>query len=222
MDAEVVERRRASCSSASHRRSSAAMRPSNHPRSRLPSVRSGVAVSPSRPSASGGRAALVRRRRGMVKLVDDRPRRSASGASVARSPVQRLDDAKTWPQASAVRRRPSSSPKRPSWSTARNVALALLQDLLAVRDEEQASYRLRCFAEPAVVECRDDGLAGAGRGDDQVVPGRALPLDLELLEDLSLVRIGRDDRTARDASRRCASRRSRLTPCERSGSKGST
>ena len=64
---------------------------------------------------------------------------------------------------------------------------ALGQDLLAVRHEQQA-HLPALLAQAPVVERRDDGLAGAGRRDDEVLVAPVpLALDGELLEHLPLV-----------------------------------
>lgn len=65
----------------------------------------------------------------------------------------------------------------------------LLQDLLSVGDEQQR----RAMRQTRVVERRDDGLAGAGCGDDQVaVPVVQLALELEPVQDHLLMRVGTD------------------------------
>ncbi len=70
-------------------------------------------------------------------------------------------------------------------------ATGLLQDLLAMRHEEQARTAAGLLGQALVVEGGDDRLAGASRGDEQVaVPVVHHPLDLELLEHLRLVRVG--------------------------------
>ena len=95
VDAEVLERASRPRSSASHSRSSTAVRPSNQSRSRWPSARSGVAVSPSstfgRRWRQEGRVGL-RRGAGVVELVDDH-HVEAVGIEVALEiePGERLD-----------------------------------------------------------------------------------------------------------------------------------
>ena len=68
---------------------------------------------------------------------------------------------------------------------------ALVEDLLAVRDEQQRGIATELTAQSVVVERCDDRLAGAGCGNDQIAPA---PVNLafrgELVEDLLLERTG--------------------------------
>ena len=67
----------------------------------------------------------------------------------------------------------------------------LPQDLLAVGDEEEREAPARGLAEGAVVERGDDGLAGAGRRDDEVaVAVVAVALDRQRVEHPLLVGVG--------------------------------
>ena len=68
--------------------------------------------------------------------------------------------------------------------------LALLEDLVAMRDEEQPFVALPCGV--VVVEGGDPRLAGARRCDDEVSEVPALPLCVERLEHLELERLGLD------------------------------
>ena len=65
-------------------------------------------------------------------------------------------------------------------------AEALLQDLLPMRHEQQARIGLQAsVAQALVVQRRDDGLAGSGGGDDQVLPAAvSLALGVQLLQHL--------------------------------------
>ena len=65
----------------------------------------------------------------------------------------------------------------------------LVEDLFAVRDKQQR----RAAQHACVVESGDDGLTSAGRGDDEVAVAVVdLAFDLEVVEDLGLVRVGAD------------------------------
>ena len=124
---------------ASQSRSSAAMRSSNHCRIGRPSLRSGVAV---RPSSSTGcevvEQPLVRRRGGVVELVDDHdvevirgparrgPRRAGSGSRRRRARSR-----------SVVAPPTHFSPKDGVAQRVPEGREALVEDLLAVGDEEQ-------------------------------------------------------------------------------------
>ncbi len=67
-------------------------------------------------------------------------------------------------------------------------AEALPQNLLPVSDEQQARVA-HLLPQSLEVQCRDDRLAGAGRGHDQVaMPTMAFSFDGQLLEHLALVR----------------------------------
>ena len=93
----------------------------------------------------------------------------------------------------------------------------LLEDPLAVGDEQQREVPAGALAQLPVVQRRHHGLAGPCRGDDQVaVAVVALPLDLQLFEHSLLVRIGvnveADERDARLAERR--GRDARRAPVE--------
>jgi len=66
---------------------------------------------------------------------------------------------------------------------------ALLEDLLAVRDEEQGGAPAAVEL-AGVVEGGGPGLAGAGRGDDEVAGVAAVPLGLQRVEHAALVRLG--------------------------------
>lgn len=70
-------------------------------------------------------------------------------------------------------------------------AQRLLQDLLAVRHEEQGRAGLRLSGQPAVVERGDHGLARPGGGDHEVaVPMVDDALHLERVQHVLLMRIG--------------------------------
>jgi hypothetical protein len=67
----------------------------------------------------------------------------------------------------------------------------LLEDLLAMGDEQelQRTSAADFFAQAFVIERRDDGLARAGRGDDEIAPAVVpVTLGVELVEDLALMR----------------------------------
>ncbi len=68
--------------------------------------------------------------------------------------------------------------------------LALTKDLVAVRDEEQGTPHALA-AQPLEIECRDPGLAGAGRRDHEVAAVSAQALRFEGLQRNSLVRLRR-------------------------------
>ena len=69
-------------------------------------------------------------------------------------------------------------------------AQRLLEDLLAVRHEQQPRPPTRLLAQPLVVEGRHHRLAGAGGGDHQVAPAAVIALDLQLVEHLLLIGLG--------------------------------
>src|SRR5665647_3910415 len=89
----------------------------------------------------------------------------------------------------------------------------LVEDLLAMSEEQQPQRACRPAGEELlVVERCDDGLARACRRDDQVpMPTMHLPLDLERLEHLGLVRVG-TNRKARQLSLIHISEPTRRTP----------
>ena len=97
-----------------------------------------------------------------------------SAGIAARSLAFRLwIEAKTW--SNRVGRAPPTH-FSPNDGIAERVAErgeALVEDLLAVGDEQQ-SGSVESAAECPVVECRHHGLAGAGRGDEQVAVMAAL------------------------------------------------
>ena len=66
-------------------------------------------------------------------------------------------------------------------------AHGLLEDFLAVCHEEQLQVFARCFSESPVVEGCNDGFAGAGGGDQQVVVETLEALGFQVLEHLFLV-----------------------------------
>ena len=161
----------ASCcwSMASQRRSSAAMRSSNQ-------WRIGQAVAA---LGGGGEAEQLDgrevveqparttwRRRGGTRRRS--PRRSDRAARSARPLALRL-----WIEAKTCSKRCGSAPPThfsPKDGVAQGVAEggeALVEDLLAVGDEQQAGAR-EPLAEAAVVEGGHHGLAGAGGGDEEV------------------------------------------------------
>ena len=69
--------------------------------------------------------------------------------------------------------------------------LALAEDLVTVRDEEQG-MTCALVAQPLEIECRNPGLAGAGRRDHEVAVVSAQALRFEGLQCDSLVRFRRD------------------------------
>ena len=69
--------------------------------------------------------------------------------------------------------------------------LTLTEDLVAVRDEEQGTNPT-LVAQPLEIECRNPGLAGAGRRDHEVAVVSAQALRFEGLQCDSLVRFRRD------------------------------
>ena len=69
--------------------------------------------------------------------------------------------------------------------------LALTQDLVAVRDEEQGTPHT-LVAQPLEIECRNPGLAGAGRCDHEIAVVPAQALRFERLERNRLMRLRRD------------------------------
>ena len=106
----------------------------------------------------------------------------------------------------AIRPPPWISPKSPRCRTARYVPERLLEDLFPVGDEQQGQIAVP-FDELAVVECSDDGLPGARRGDDEVaVPIVALALDHERVEHALLMRV-RPHVKAGERDRRCLAER---------------
>ena len=66
----------------------------------------------------------------------------------------------------------------------------LLQDLLAVRHEQQPRPPTGLLAEALVVEGRHHRLAGAGGSDHQVAPPVVIALDLQLVEHFLLIGLG--------------------------------
>src|SRR5581483_10358474 len=79
----------------------------------------------------------------------------------------------------------------------------LLKDFAAMRDEEQREWTL--FSEAAIVERGDDGLARAGRGDDEVPPAIVrVAFDFELIEHRLLVRARLDLESGEGEGRRRA------------------
>ena len=124
---------------ASHSRSSAAMRSSNQCRIGRPSLRSGVAV---RPSSSTGSHMVeelaVRRRRRVMELVDDHDVEVIGRRFVEVGGVEALDRSEDVVEAL---RAGAADPLLAERRFAQRVAegrQALVEDLLAVRDEQQA------------------------------------------------------------------------------------
>ena len=75
---------------------------------------------------------------------------------------------------------------------------ALFEDLLAMRDEQQSRAR-EAISKPRVVDRGHDGLACAGRGDEQVAMVPTLARERDLLEQALLERFGpKLDRTEED------------------------
>ena len=66
--------------------------------------------------------------------------------------------------------------------------LALTENLVAVRDEKQGTSHT-LVAQPFEIECRDPGLAGAGRCDHEIAVMPAQALRFEGLECDSLMRL---------------------------------
>src|SRR5690606_20373697 len=62
----------------------------------------------------------------------------------------------------------------------------LLQNRVAVSDEQQRIHGPRSL-EPRVIQSRDDGLAGPGRGNDEVSNQPLAPCEGEVLEDAPLI-----------------------------------
>ena len=164
----------------------AAIEPLEHA---LPSVRSGVAVSPSR---MRGRRWF--NRRSYVGAAawwnsSTTTTSNASGANVVEIDLrQRLNRREHMP---ALLGSMAIDEQLAEGSVAKNRPIggqALRQDLATVRNEQQAGI-LQALPEPAVVERRDERLAGAGGGHDEVaVAMMPLALGLEALEHLALER----------------------------------
>ena len=205
---------------ASQSRSSTAIRWSNHSVTSWPSSRSGVAV---RPSSSCGlevvEQPVVRRRRGVVELVDDDDVERVGRDLLQPICVQRLDHREDVP----ALRDPAAAVDLAERAVAKHGAIGrqrLPQDLLAVRDEQQRQVACRSRQLP-VVERGDDGLARTCRRDDEVaMTVMALPLDRQRLEHPLLVRV-RPDIEVRERDRRGLAERApvvlaqRLAPARR-------
>ena len=195
---------------ASHSRSSAAMRSSNQWRTSRPSLRSGVAV---RPSSSTGcevvEQPLVRGRGGVVELVDDRRRRSGRVECVEVGGVEALDRGEDVLEP----RRAAAPPTHfsPNDGVAQRVAEggeALVEDLLAVGDEEQSvarerrreAARSRPRPSPSC-RCRSPRRAGCGGAP---AGARARSARAALLERPSSSSIGLSSSCGPSAPARCA------------------
>ena len=178
----------------------------------------------------------VRGRRRVMELVDDHDVEMGGVEGGEPGGVQALD------RREHVLERLRSMPSDPQLAEgviAEAVAerrQALSQDLLAVRDEQQARAR-QALPKPRVVDRGHDRLAGSGRGDEQVSVVAALAGQLDLLEQALLERLRPElDRTQHDRrprhrpaylgcelsqhrtgrSRRCSSSsRRRRRPCRR-------
>ena len=167
------------------------MRPSNHSSTDLPSARSGVAVSPKRIFRLQTRQqALVARSCCMMKLVHDDHIESVRLNIV--DPVgkglHRGKDVATrvWTFAA---NQPLTEPRLAQDEL--EDLLALTQDLVAVRDEEQGMTHT-LVAQPLEIEGRNPGLAGPGRRDHEITVMPAQALRFEGLECNRLVRLRRD------------------------------
>ena len=137
---------------------------------------------------------------GVVELVDDD---DVELFGVERGDVVGVDRLDRGEDVLPSGRPVAADPELAEGAVAQHVAergLALLEDLGAVGDEQQAGP-VELGAEVAVVERGDDGLAGAGGGDDEVVGVALAALDLEPFEDLALERVGLDLERREDASR---------------------
>ena len=155
-------------SMASQSRSSAAIRSSNQCRIGSPSLRSGVAVSPS--SSTGSRWSSTRSYDAAAAWWNSSTMTTSkwSGGRASRSAAFRL-----WIDAKTCSKRVGRAPPThfsPNDGVPKRVAErgeALVEDLLAVGDEQQPRPG-EALAELAVVERGHHGLAGAGRRDEQV------------------------------------------------------
>ena len=142
----------------------------------------------------------VRGRRGVMELVDDDDV-EVGGIEVARPAAFRLwIDANTCSNASrTMAARPTARRRRDRGGVAER-RQALLEDLLPVRDEEQPRARQR-LPKPRVVDRGHDGLAGSGRGDQQVAVVAALARQRNLLEQALLERLRPELDRAQDERR---------------------
>ena len=191
-DDEVVERAEQSCARASQSRSSAAVRPSKNDRTSMPSARSGVAVRPSSSTGRGGRGSAgtcAPQRGGTRRSRRRRRRRTGCWRRRTRSATGH------WRTRAASARAGATDVQLAEVTVTEDLPVGahrLLEDLAPVGDKEQ-TRPLVARAESAVVQCRDDGLAGARRGDDEIaVPIVDGPLACNRVEHLLLVREGPD------------------------------
>ena len=94
---------------------------------------------------------------------------------------------------------------------------ALVEDLLAVRDEEEARARQH-GAQARVVDGGHDGLAGAGGGDEQVPVVAALAGERDLLEQALLERLEARSRSGLSDERGLVGRRVSVRAANSAGS----
>ena len=145
----------------------------------------------------------IGRRLGVVELVDDDDVERVGG-DLGDAAGERLDAGE---DVSPLARDVPADIQLAEGAVAEDLAVGaqrLLEDLLAVGDEEQARPFAPC-TEAAIVEGGDDGLAGAGCGDDEVaVPVVQGAFGVEGLKDLLLMRVGPHVKAGDEEARRGA------------------